>query len=581
MIRAHRVSAAAQDDASLVSGWNIAPNVVYILRLLPGTSSCGVLLYDDGNTLLASGAALAGTEQPCVLIPQAEQGVDMVDAELGWHLLLTTTGTESQREIRIGPSVDIPDEIHPVYADDDMALARATAAIDDAAHYRDDVAVTCPLGLGVGLGGIVLVPVDGVSVIGHVESITWTGTPSGTIDQAVIRRHVAIVPDLFVEPTPVTPPIVADDIAETDEDTAISGNVLTNDEAGLTVVAVNGLSANVGMTVAGSNGGAFVINSDGTWTFSPGVEFAYLSGTETVATAVSYHASNGATESEAMLTIIVSAATAKSGLLDCGRYSTVAVKTSQLPIGTGNTGNGDLNFSGWADIVAVGCGANHTVGLKSDGTAVAVGLNGNGQCNVSAWSDIVSIAAFEFVSVALKSDGTVVGAGLNSSGQLNVSSWTDIIAIAAGGAHTIGLESDGTVVAVGSNTYGQLNVSGWTDIVAIASGSYHTIGLKSDGTVVATGRNNYSQLNVSGWTDIVAIAADAYHTVGLKSDGTVVAVGRNYGSNLNVSGWTGIVAIAAGEQHTVGLKPDGTAVAVGTNNYNQCNVTTWVDLSTP
>lgn len=319
MIRAHRIAATAQDDASLISGWNIAPNVGYTAVLLPGVASCGVLLYDEGGALVASGAALAGADKPCILVPQSGQSVGMVDADLGWHLLLTTDGTESPRTIRINPPVDLPDEIHPVYAADDMSLARATAAIDDAAHYRDDVTVSCPLGLGAGLGDLVSVPVDGVPVVGQVESITWTGTPAGTSEQVVIRRHVAVAPEAFVNPVPVVPPVVADDAGTTDAAKAISGNVLTNDESGLTVVAVNGLSASVGAAVTGSNGGVFTIASIGAWTFDPDGDFAALEGSETADTSVTYYASDGVGEAMATLTVTVST----SGVVPDDRWADV------------------------------------------------------------------------------------------------------------------------------------------------------------------------------------------------------------------------------------------------------------------
>lgn len=41
MIRAIRPNAMAQDDASLVAGWNVAPNLAYTVVLLPGAASCG------------------------------------------------------------------------------------------------------------------------------------------------------------------------------------------------------------------------------------------------------------------------------------------------------------------------------------------------------------------------------------------------------------------------------------------------------------------------------------------------------------------------------------------------------------
>jgi VCBS repeat-containing protein len=226
----------------------------------------------------------------------------MVDVDLGWHLLLTTTGTESRRTIRIEPTVDLPDEIHPIYGNSDMALARATAAINEAAHYRDDVAVSCQRGLGTGLGGVPGVPVDGSAVVGQVESITWTGTPNGADEQAVIRRHTAIAPEAFAE---LPLPSVADDAGETDAATSISGNVLTNDAAGLNVVAVNGFAANIGVAIAGNNGGLFTVNADGSWTFDPDGEFGLLVAEETAQTAVTYSASNGGAEASATLTVTV------------------------------------------------------------------------------------------------------------------------------------------------------------------------------------------------------------------------------------------------------------------------------------
>jgi VCBS repeat-containing protein len=306
MIRAHRIAATARDDASLISGWNIAPNIAYSLYLAPSASACGVFLFDEGmTTLIASGAAITGVAQPCVLVPNMGTA-EMVDVDLGWHLLITTDGTEGDRTIRINPSVDLPDEIHPIYGDDGLALVRATAGINASAHYIDDLTVTCPLGLGAGLGDVASVPVDGAAVVGQVGSITWAGTPNGASEQAMIRRHVAIAPEPYVEPVPITPPTVADDTGTTDAATVTSGNVLTNDEPGLTIVAVNGLSANVGQPVAGSNGGLFVIAGDGTWTFDPDGDFAVLAGSETAATSVTYHASDGAAEASAILTVTVS-----------------------------------------------------------------------------------------------------------------------------------------------------------------------------------------------------------------------------------------------------------------------------------
>lgn len=361
MIRAIRLNAMAQDDATIVSGWNVAPNVAYVLLLLPGASSCGVFLFgEDGVTLVASGAALVGTDQPCILIPQTGQTIGMVDEAFGWHLLLTTAGTESQRTIRLGPAVDLPDEIHPVYGDDSMALARATAAIDAAAHYIDDVTVACPLGLGGGLGDVVSVPVDGAAVVGQVGSITWTATPDETTEQAVIRRHVAIAPEAAVE---IMPPTVADDTGAATHMVGTSGNVLANDDTGLTVTAVNGLSANVGIAVDGNNGGSFTISANGSWTFDPDGDFALLEGSETADTSITYHASDGTAEAMATLTVTVSHAnTAPVAVDDTG-------ETDSATTTSGNVLANDTDADGNTLAVSQVAGSAGNVGVAVAGSS--------------------------------------------------------------------------------------------------------------------------------------------------------------------------------------------------------------------
>lgn len=310
MIRAIRPSAVARDDASLIGGWNIAPNVGYTISLSVSASAVVVILASlDGATLIGSGLALVGVDQPVTITPVSGQTIGMVDADLGWHMLVTTDGTEGERSIVMDPMVDLADEIHPVYTDDSMALARATAAINAGASYVDDVTVACPRGIGGGIGAVASAPVDGVAVVGQVESVTWSGTPDGTIETAVIRRHTAIAPAAYTPPA--APPVLADDVAETDAATTTSGNVLANDIGILVVVAVNGLTANVGQIVAGSDGGEFVVNADGSWTFDPSGDFAALTGSETADTSVTYHVSDGVSEAMGTLTVTVTASSAE------------------------------------------------------------------------------------------------------------------------------------------------------------------------------------------------------------------------------------------------------------------------------
>ena len=131
-----RPAAVARDDADMIAGWNISPNTGYQLQISATSSGAVVILLSvDGSTLIGSGVAAVGTAQPVTITPMSGRAVGMANASLGWHLLLTTTGTEGDRTITMDAMVDLPARTHPVYADDDLALAVGTADINAGTHY--------------------------------------------------------------------------------------------------------------------------------------------------------------------------------------------------------------------------------------------------------------------------------------------------------------------------------------------------------------------------------------------------------------------------------------------------------------
>ena len=77
----------------------------------------------------------------------------------------------------------------------------------------------------------------------------------------------------------------------------VAAGVLSNDSDPdgdtLTVGAVNGVPGAIGSGVAGSNGGTFTINADGSYAFDPGTAFDDLAVGETRDTAVSYPVADG------------------------------------------------------------------------------------------------------------------------------------------------------------------------------------------------------------------------------------------------------------------------------------------------
>ncbi|VCU69261.1 Putative mono-oxygenase ydhR [Pigmentiphaga humi] len=112
------------------------------------------------------------------------------------------------------------------------------------------------------------------------------------------------------------PPVAADDLAATTADQNATGNVLTGpgqdidpDNDPLTVTHIgNGIdTVTAGQTIAGSNGGTFVIHPDGSYTFVPGNDFdALRAGDPPVDTHVTYTISDGeGGTSTATLTVTV------------------------------------------------------------------------------------------------------------------------------------------------------------------------------------------------------------------------------------------------------------------------------------
>ncbi len=110
-------------------------------------------------------------------------------------------------------------------------------------------------------------------------------------------------------------PIASDDTATTNEDTSTTGNVLTGPGADtdgapdfdvLVVSQVDGVSGNIGKPIAGSSGGVFTLNADGTWFFDPKTDFGGLATGQTRDTSITYQVSDGnGGFDEATLTIVV------------------------------------------------------------------------------------------------------------------------------------------------------------------------------------------------------------------------------------------------------------------------------------
>ncbi|WP_283193222.1 Ig-like domain-containing protein [Rhizobium sp. AN80A] len=131
---------------------------------------------------------------------------------------------------------------------------------------------------------------DNPSAGDRTVSITVTDDGGATSAAAVATISIGAVNDA---------PVAVDDTATTNEDTAIVGavpGVLGNDtDADGDVLVVSAVGGGApGAAVAGSTGGSFVINADGSYRFDPGADFQGLKAGETRVTSVSYTVSDGA-----------------------------------------------------------------------------------------------------------------------------------------------------------------------------------------------------------------------------------------------------------------------------------------------
>ena len=123
--------------------------------------------------------------------------------------------------------------------------------------------------------------------VGGVYTVTVTANDGngGTVNQNFQWTVTNVAPD------------AVDDLDGTDQNSSVSGDFLANDNDvdGDTIVvnSVAGLAGNIGVTIAGSNGGLFTVNADGSYSFDPNGEFDHLDIGAIVATQVSYEISDG------------------------------------------------------------------------------------------------------------------------------------------------------------------------------------------------------------------------------------------------------------------------------------------------
>ncbi|MEO0932664.1 MAG: putative Ig domain-containing protein, partial [Cyanobacteria bacterium J06641_2] len=120
---------------------------------------------------------------------------------------------------------------------------------------------------------------------------------SGAIPQEVtVNAGEAVTGINFGSYIQNTTPVGNDDTVNTDENSSTSGNVLTNDTDAenntLSVIEVNGNTANVGSQITLTLGGLLTLKSDGTFTYNPNGRFESLSAGATATESFTYKVSD-------------------------------------------------------------------------------------------------------------------------------------------------------------------------------------------------------------------------------------------------------------------------------------------------
>ncbi|MFJ5370354.1 Ig-like domain-containing protein, partial [Bosea sp. CER48] len=220
--------------------------------------------------------------------------------------------------------------------------------------------------------GVISGTIDRSASLGSPYTVTITATDAGGLSTS--RSFTWTVGN--------PAPIARDDALATTENASIGGSVFANNGNGadndpdgdpLAVSAVNGVAGAVGAVVAGSNGGSFTINADGTYSFVPGTAFDNLAAGQTRATSVTYTVSDGQ-GGTATATVTVTVTGENDAPVAVSDSFTTAEDT---PV-TFDPRSNDSDIDGNALTITQINGAAISVGVPVTVTGGTVTLNANG-----------------------------------------------------------------------------------------------------------------------------------------------------------------------------------------------------------
>ncbi|MGE2832750.1 Ig-like domain-containing protein [Mycobacterium sp. SMC-4] len=233
-----------------------------------GTSHTGTVNIEDAEdgTLTATvvdgpnhGTLTMNTDGSFIYTPNANySGTD-------WFAYAVSDGTLSSApavvQIVITPANNAPVAHDDVYSMNEDAILAGSVLFNDNDVDRDTLTATVASGPGHGV--LVLLP-NGSFIYTPTANYAGTDSFTYTVSDGTVTSNTATV---TITVNPVNdPPVAGDDIYDVDEGGKLTGNVLSNDRD----VESPSLTAAL---VDGPANGTVVLNSDGTFTYTPAANF--------------------------------------------------------------------------------------------------------------------------------------------------------------------------------------------------------------------------------------------------------------------------------------------------------------------
>ena len=259
----------------------------------------------------------------------------------------------------------------------------------------------------------------------------------------------------------------------TDEDgdgTTINADLLLNDydlqDDALSITEVGGDPANLGGTTEGTNGGKFIINADGSWSFDPDNSFNHLGVDLTKDTSVEYTVSDGDGGTDtATLTVIVSGVnTAPVAVDDSGRASKDRVLTvpGDLEDGSGLSTNNDLLHNDF-DLDSFGGSITQVAGITANVGEATAGSNG-GEFTINADGTYRFDPGTDFDDLASSDTRTtsVTYTLSDNHGATDTATLTVTVGDFLITTNDLGITGEDSVLTVANDAAGTANVDGFT-----------------------------------------------------------------------------------------------------------------------